>query len=144
MLAGERAAGVASLEFYAGFAAAAQQAISRLRQFLEQAATEGRHVVAYGAAAKGNTLLNACGIDPGLVQYVVDRNPYKQGLVLPGSHLPIHPPERVFETRPDYVLMLPWNLSGEIMRQMRDIEVWGGRFVVPLPSPQVLGGPGRI
>ena len=99
---------------------------------------EGRRVAAYGAAAKGNTLLNHCGIGTDLVEYVVDLNPHKQGRLLPGSRLPVHAPSRLAETRPDYVLILPWNLKDEIVRQLAFIADWGGRFVVASPVTRVL------
>ncbi|MGE0443639.1 MAG: methyltransferase domain-containing protein [Vicinamibacterales bacterium] len=140
-LAEDDAAGVRDVAFYARLAGAARDAVGALRYFLDTAAADGRSVVAYGAAAKGNTLLNAGGIGADRVQYVVDRNPFKQGLFLPGSRLPIHAPERVFKTRPDYLLILPWNFSQEIMQQMLDIKVWGGRFVLPLPTPRIMAGP---
>jgi hypothetical protein len=91
-------------------------------------------VVGYGAPGKGNILLNYCGIRSDLLDYTVDRNPYKQGKFTPGTRIPIHPPERIAETRPDYVLILPWNVKDEIMRQMAHVRSWGGRFVVPIPQ----------
>ena len=97
-----------------------------------------RTIVAYGAAAKGNTLLNYCGIRADLVEYVVDRSPHKQGRYLPGTHLPIHAPEQVVETRPDYLLILPWNLADEITEQMGRVRDWGCRFVIPIPRVAVL------
>src|SRR5262249_24282617 len=97
----------------------------------------GEQVAGYGAPGKGNTLLNYCGIRSDLVAYTVDRNPYKQGKYLPGSHIPIFGPDRITETKPDYVLILPWNLRGEIMQQLSDIREWGGKFVVPIPSVKV-------
>jgi hypothetical protein len=109
-----------------------------LVQFLQFAKENDKRVAAYGAAAKGNTLLNYCGVTSALIEYVVDRNPHKQGLYLPGSHLPIHPPEHVFETKPDYLLILPWNLASEIQESMQGISQWGGRFVIPIPAAEVL------
>ena len=108
-----------------------------LLEFLTRAKTEGRRVAGYGAPGKGNTLLNYCGIGPDLLEYTVDRSPYKQGLYTPGMRIPIGHPERISETRPDYLLILPWNLKDEIMEQMAHIRQWGGRFVVPIPSLQV-------
>jgi hypothetical protein len=105
--------------------------------FLRGARAEGRQVAAYGAAAKGNTFLNYCGIGPELIGYAVDRNPAKQGRLLPGSRLPIHDPARVFETRPDYLVILPWNLTAEIESQMAGIRDWGGRFVTAVPALRV-------
>jgi hypothetical protein len=94
--------------------------------------------VCYGAAAKGNTLLNCSGVGADLIAYTVDRNPHKQGRYLPGSHIPIEHPDRVRETRPDYLLILPWNLTDEIVAQMAHIREWGGRFVVAVPSLRVI------
>ena len=92
----------------------------------------------YGAAAKGNTLLNYCGIRRDFMDYTVDRNPYKQGRFLPGSHIPIYAPEKIDETKPDYVLILPWNLKDEIVDQMSHIRNWGGKLIVPIPKVEVL------
>jgi hypothetical protein len=108
-----------------------------LLEFLTRAKAEGRRVAGYGAPGKGNTLLNYCGIGSDLLEYTVDRNPYKQGLYTPGMRIPIRHPERITETRPDYLLILPWNLKDEIMEQMAHIRQWGGRFVVPIPGLQV-------
>jgi hypothetical protein len=94
--------------------------------------------VGYGAAAKGNTLLNYCGIRNDFIDYVVDKNPHKQGRYLPGTHIPIQPPERVAETRPDFLLILPWNIQHEVVEQMASIRSWGGRFIVPIPEVKVL------
>jgi SAM-dependent methyltransferase len=138
VLADERAAGLDTIAGYGGFDARVAQAKRALVAFLRGARAEGRRVAAYGAAAKGNTLLNTCGVGRDLVEYVVDRSPHKQGLYLPGSRLPIVPPERIRETRPDYLLVLPWNLKEEIMAQCADIRSWGGRFVVPIPRLEVL------
>jgi len=104
-----------------------------LLAYLHDARDRGRRVVAYGAAAKGNTLLNHAGVTTDLIDYVVDRNPHKQGLLLPGSHLPVHDPERLRRDRPDVVLILPWNLRREIVGQLADIRGWGGRFAVAVP-----------
>ena len=109
-----------------------------LRLFLESAGNDGKTVVAYGAAAKGNTLLNYCGVRADQIQYAVDLNPFKQGLLLPGNHIAIHHPDRVALTRPDYLLILPWNLRAEIIGQMAHIRGWGGRFVVPIPAFEIV------
>jgi hypothetical protein len=109
-----------------------------LLAFLGDARGRGQTVAAYGAAAKGNTLLNYCGVDAKLIDYVVDRSPHKQGLFMPGSHLPILAPDRLAQTRPDFVLILPWNLQDEIVNDMADIRDWGGRFVVAVPRLTVL------
>jgi C-methyltransferase C-terminal domain len=94
--------------------------------------------VGYGAPGKGNTLLNYCGIRTDFLEYTVDRNPYKHGKFTPGTHIPIFAPEKIDETKPDYVLILPWNFKDEIVRQMSHIRTWGGQFVVPIPSVQVV------
>ena len=134
----EREAGLDCLSSYSDFAEQVNAVKKGLLKFLSAAKSEKRKTVAYGAAAKGNTLLNTCGIDMQLIEYVVDRNPHKQGRFLPGSHLPICAPERIFETRPDYVLILPWNLKDEIMAEMAGIREWGGHFAVPIPHLEVV------
>ena len=98
----------------------------------------GKTVVGYGAPGKGNTLLNYCGIRTDFVDFTVDRSAYKQGKFLPGTHIPIHHPDRIREARPDYVLILPWNLRDEIVEQLAYIREWGGKFVVPIPEVRVL------
>jgi hypothetical protein len=108
-----------------------------LVEFLLQAAREEKSVAAYGAPGKSATLLHYCGIGKDLIEYTVDRNPHKQGRFLPGTHIPIHHPDRISETKPDYVVILPWNLKDEIMTQLRYIRQWGGRFVVPIPTVTV-------
>ena len=138
VLARERAAGLDSPEAYAGFSERVEAARSGLRAFLERVRGDGRSVVAYGAPVKGNTLLNSSGITRELLPYTVDISPRKQGRFLPGSHLPIHPPARIEEDRPDYVLVLPWTLVDEITSQMASVSAWGGRFVVPVPEIRVL------
>ena len=139
MLAKEKAADLDSMEGYRGYEAEVRKVKRDLLKFLITAREEGKRVAAYGAPAKGNTLLNYCGVRTDLVDYTVDRSPHKQGRFLPGTRIPIHAPERIFETRPDYVLILPWNLKEEIMEQMSGIREWGGRFVVPIPELKVLG-----
>jgi SAM-dependent methyltransferase len=131
----ERAAGLDRPDGYAAFAERVDAVREELLAVLQGARDEGRQVAAYGAPAKGNTLLNFCGIGTELVEYTVDRSPHKQGRFLPGSRLPIHAPEHLFETRPDYVLMLPWNLQREITEQMAGVREWGARFLVPIPMP---------
>jgi SAM-dependent methyltransferase len=137
-LAEERAARLDSLAGYDAFAPRVQNLVRELDRFLETARAQGERVAAYGAAAKGNTLLNAAQVTPEEVGYVVDRNPHKQGRFLPGSHLPILEPDHVRRDQPDYLLVLPWNLRDEITAQMADIREWGGRFVVPVPRVEVL------
>ena len=111
----------------------------KLLEFLDGAKREGKRIVGYGAPAKGNTLLNYCGIGVNYLDYTVDRSPHKQGRFLPGSRIPIAPPEKVKETKPNYLLILPWNLKDEIMGQMEGIREWGGKFVVPIPEVTVHG-----
>jgi SAM-dependent methyltransferase len=122
---------------YRRFAATAIDAKCEILDFFVKAHRAGARIAGYAAAAKGNTLLNYCGISKGLMDYVVDRSPHKQGRILPGSHLPIFAPERVFETKPDYLFILAWNLRAEIETQMQGIRGWGGRFVVPIPKLEV-------
>lgn len=133
----ERAAGLDRLETYQGFAERVRETKRKLLAFLIEAKAAGKTVVGYGAPAKGNTLLNYCGVRTDFLDYTVDRNPHKQGLYLPGTHIPILAPERIAETRPDYLLILPWNLREEIMAQMAYIRDWGGRFAVPIPEVRV-------
>jgi SAM-dependent methyltransferase len=135
----EVADGVASLGRYRDFAETVQRTKRDLLRFLMAAKEEGKTVVGYGAPAKGNTLLNYCGVKTDLLAYTVDRNPHKQNRLLPGTRIPIHDPSMIEATRPDYVLILPWNIRDEVMRQMAVVRSWGGRFVVPLPEVEVLG-----
>jgi SAM-dependent methyltransferase len=134
----EQAFGLSRLETYSSFAERAVETKCALLDFLIDARKAGKRVAGYGAPGKGNTLLNYCGIRSDLLAFTVDRNPYKQGKYLPGSHIPIFAPERIRETRPDYVLILPWNLKNEIMHQLAGIREWGGKFVVPIPHVEVL------
>jgi SAM-dependent methyltransferase len=134
----ERDAGVQSLASYESFAEQVKATKRELLAFLIDAKRGGASIVGYGAPAKGNTLLNYCGIRSDFLDYTVDRSPHKQGRVLPGTHIPIYGPERILETRPNYVLILPWNLKEEVMQQMAAIASWGGRFVVPIPQLTVL------
>ncbi len=141
-LAAECAAGLHELEGYLDFDEQAQQCRYRLLEFLIDAKREGKSVAGYGAPGKGNTLLNYCGIRSDLLPYTVDRNPYKQGKYLPGSRIPIHEPEKIFRDRPDYVLILPWNLKDEIAGQLAEIQDWNGQFVVPIPEVTVFAPEG--
>ena len=138
MRARERAAGLDRIATYDAFAERIKAIKRALLAFLVEAKFAGRRIVGYGAAAKGNTLLNYCGIRDDFLDYVVDISPHKQGLFLPGTHIPIHHPDRVRETRPDYLLVLPWNLKDEIMEQMAFIRDWRGRFVFPIPTVRVV------
>ena len=126
------------LAWYARFGERVRETKRKLLVFLIEKRRAGKQVVGYGAPGKGNTLLNYCGIRTDFLDYTVDRSPHKQGNLLPGTRIPIHAPERIFETRPDYVLILPWNLAEEIAEQMAGIREWGGRFVVPIPEVRVL------
>ncbi len=134
----EVAAGCTDPARLAGFGAEVEATKRALLRFLVDARDGGARVVGYGAPGKGNTLLNYCGIRTDFLDYLVDRNPYKHGRFTPGTHIPIHPVERIDETRPDYLLILPWNLKDEIVRQMRHVADWGCRFVVPIPRLAVL------
>jgi SAM-dependent methyltransferase len=138
MLADEVRAGFDSLARYLSFGPEVQRAKRRLLTFLIRAKEESKQVVGYGAPGKGNTLLNYCGIRTDLLEYTVDRNPYKHGRFLPGTHIPIFHPSRISETRPDYVLILPWNLRDEILEQLAYVRAWGARFVVPIPEVEVI------
>jgi hypothetical protein len=121
------------VERYLSFGEQVAATKRELLGFLIEQKGRGKSLVAYGAAAKGNTLLNYCGVGTDFLDYIVDRSPHKQGLYLPGSRIAIHPPERLRETKPDFVLILAWNLKDEVMESMRFVRDWGGRFVVPIP-----------
>ena len=134
----EIAAGLSTPESYSAFAQRVVRRKRELLHFLIDAADAGKQVVGYGAPAKGNTLLNYCGVGPDLLAYTVDRSPHKQGRFLPGSRIPIFAPEKIVETRPDFVLILPWNLKDEIAAEMSVVSSWGGAFVVPIPEMSVV------
>ena len=138
LLAAEAAAGLGRLEAYRSFGERVIRVKWGLLRFLIDTRESGKSIAAYGAPAKGNTLLNYCGIRTDFLDYTVDRSPHKQGRYLPGTRIPIHAPDRLRETRPDYVLILPWNLKEEIVEQMADVRSWGGRFVVAIPEVRVL------
>jgi SAM-dependent methyltransferase len=138
VLARERAGGLDTVERFRTLGKDIARAREALRAFLTEAHRRGETVVCYGAAAKGNTLLNCSGVGADLIAYTVDRNPHKQGRYLPGSHIPIEHPDRIRDTRPDYLLILPWNLTDEIVAQMAHIRDWGGRFVVAVPSLRII------
>ncbi len=129
----ERFFGLDRVESYSAFDEKVKGIKRNILKFLIEAKSAGKSIVGYGAPAKGNTLLNYCGIRTDFIEYTVDRSPHKQGLYLPGTHIPIYAPSKIRETRPDYVFILPWNLKGEIMEQMGHIREWGGKFVVPIP-----------
>ncbi|BBP78581.1 class I SAM-dependent methyltransferase [Pseudomonas gingeri NCPPB 3146 = LMG 5327] len=138
VLAAELATGVKTAAFYATLAPAAEHIKHGLLRFLLQAKAEGKRVVGYGAAAKGNTLLNYAGVRADLLAWVADANPHKQGKFLPGSRIPVVSPERIEAEKPDYVLVLPWNLLQEVSQQQAVVREWGGRFVVAVPELTVL------
>jgi len=138
VLRAEREAGLTTVAGYAALQKKAETVKSTLLEFLNRCKRDGARVAGYGAPAKATTLLNFCGIGTGLLEYTVDRSPHKQGRWMPGVHIPISAPERIFETKPDYVLILPWNLRDEICEQMAGISAWGGRFVVPIPSLEII------
>src|SRR5215469_1211165 len=134
----EAQAGLDHLDGHRAFAAQVIDTKHRLLDLLIDVRRRGKSVAGYGAPGKGNTLLNYCGIRTDLVEYTVDRNPYKHGKFLPGTHIPIYSPEKIAETRPDYVFILPWNLKDEIVAQLSYVREWGGNFIVPVPRPSIL------
>jgi len=134
----ERACGLDRVETYAGFGEKVRETKRKLLTFLIEVARAGKTVAGYGAPGKGNTLLNYCGIRTDLIDFVVDRNPYKHGKYLPGSRIPIYAPDKIDQMKPDYVLILPWNIKEEIMVQMAHIRSWGGSFVLPIPEVTVV------
>ncbi len=131
-------AGLLRLETYDGFGEQVRETKRKLLEFLIGAKRAGKKIVGYGAPGKGNTLLNYCGIRADFIDFTVDRNTYKQGKFLPGTHLPILAPEAIREARPDYVLILPWNFRDEIVKQLAHVREWGGKLVVPIPEVRVL------
>lgn len=141
VLAEEAAAGLDTIDGYGGFAESVSAIRDDLVRFLLDARRDGKSVVGYGAPGKGNTLLNYCGIRPDLLAYTVDRNPYKHGRFTPGTRIPVYGPERIAADRPDYVLVLPWNLREEISKQLAYVGEWGGRLVFPIPTLQVVDLP---
>ncbi|HVJ16970.1 MAG TPA: class I SAM-dependent methyltransferase, partial [Polyangiaceae bacterium] len=130
--------GYRDMAVYARFEQQVRSTKRKLLSLLIDAKNQGKKVVGYGAPGKGNTLLNYCGIREDLLEFTVDRNPYKQGKFLPGTHIPIHAPERLDQARPDYVLILPWNFKDEIMKQLAHTRDWGARFIVPIPEATVV------
>jgi SAM-dependent methyltransferase len=136
--AAEVRAGLQDPDRYADFRRQVANSKRELIRFLCEAAEANQSVVGYGAPGKGNTLLNYCGIKPDLLEYTVDRNPYKHGRYLPGSRIPVYPPDRIVETKPDFILILPWNLRDEIAAQLEYTREWGARLVVPIPRVEVI------
>jgi hypothetical protein len=138
LLAQEEREGITRLETYARFSGQVQETKRKLLECLIGIKRLGKTICGYGAPGKGNTLLNYCGIRTDFLDYTVDRNPYKQGKFTPGTHIPILAPERIGETRPDYVFVLPWNFQDEIIGQMSFVREWGGRFIVPIPEVRII------
>ncbi|KOF21168.1 SAM-dependent methyltransferase [Ensifer adhaerens] len=136
--ANEEAAGLTRMDTYAKFDARIAAVCQEFRDFLARAKAEGKTVAAYGAAAKGNTFLNVCGVRPGEIAFAVDRNDLKQGKLLPGTHIPVHAPSHLQVAKPDYLVILPWNLTDEIVAQNAAIRDWGGRFVVAIPFVRMI------
>jgi 2-polyprenyl-3-methyl-5-hydroxy-6-metoxy-1,4-benzoquinol methylase len=133
----EQQAGIMDMAYYTAFNEQVMETKRKLLAFLIQAKRDGKRIAGYGAPGKGNTLLNYCGIRTDFLEYTVDRNPYKQGKFLPGTHIPIYSPDRIGETKPDYVMILPWNFKEEILKQMEFIRGWGGKFIVPIPEVKI-------
>jgi SAM-dependent methyltransferase len=138
LLTKEKRAGLDDLKTYQAYTEKVQYTKYQLLEFLISEKKKGKLVVGYGAPAKGNTLLNYCGIHSDLVKYTVDKSPYKQGMFLPGTHIAIHDPSIILADKPDFVLILPWNIKEEVMEAMKAIRSWDGKFVVPIPELQVL------
>lgn len=130
--------GIAQLETYSNFSKQVEKTKRNLLDLLIGLKKKGKTIVGYGAPGKGNTLLNYCGIRTDFIDYTVDRNPYKQGKFLPGTQIPIFHPDKIKETKPDYIMILPWNLKQEIVLQNKYIREWGGKFVIPIPEPEIL------
>lgn len=138
LLERERQAGLDTLEAYEAFSLAVQATKRSLLSYLIRLKKMQQTICAYGAPGKGNTLLNYCGIGTDFIDFAVDRNPYKHGRFTPGMHIPILPVDEIRRVRPDYVLILPWNLKNEIVQQMKDITDWGGKFIVPIPEVAII------
>lgn len=137
LLEKEKSSGLLDLKTYYSFGKKVESTKRKLLQFLIQAKNEGKKIVGYGAPAKGNTLLNYCGIRADFLDYTVDRSPHKQNKYLPGTHIPIKHPDKIKEDKPDYILILPWNIKEEIMGQMSFIRAWGGKYVIPIPELKI-------
>jgi hypothetical protein len=137
LLKREKTAGFDKLETYSHFTEQVKETKRKLLEFLITAKQKGKTIAGYGAPGKGNTLLNYCGIRTDFLEYTVDRNPYKQGKYTPGTHIPIYSPGKIRETKPDYLLILPWNVKDEVMEQVSYIREWGGQFVVPIPEVKI-------
>ncbi|MEO7386429.1 MAG: methyltransferase C-terminal domain-containing protein, partial [Gammaproteobacteria bacterium] len=138
LLRTEIAAGITDLAAYGRFQDRVHATKRRLLAFLVEARNAGKRVAGYGAPGKGNTLLNYCGIGTDFLEFTVDRNPAKQGTWTPGTRIPILDPDAILERRPDFVLILPWNLRDEIVQKMSAVRDWGGQFVVPIPTVEII------
>jgi 2-polyprenyl-3-methyl-5-hydroxy-6-metoxy-1,4-benzoquinol methylase len=138
LLEKEKLFGLENISTYTDFIKNVERVKKKLYEFFKDSKNSGKKIVCYGAAAKGNTLLNYCGIGNNFIDYVVDQNPYKQGLYLPGTHIPIKSPDEIQNTKPDYLVIIPWNLKDEIIEQMKYIRDWGGKFVIPIPEVSIL------
>jgi hypothetical protein len=138
MLEHEDTVGINSFEYYTSFGDKVRNTKWDILQFLSDVKRNGKTIAGYGAAGKTNTLLNYCGIRTDFIDYTVDRNPYKQGKFLPGTHIPIYSPDRIRETKPDYLFVGPWNLASEIIRQTAYIREWGGKWIIPIPAVKVI------
>ena len=138
LLKRERELGFETIEYYAGFGAQVRRTKRKLLSLLIEAKDAGKTICGYGAPGKGNTLLNYCGIGRDFLDFTVDRNPYKHGRYTPGMHIPILPPEAIEQVKPDFLLILPWNLKKEIMEQMSHIGEWGGKFIIPIPEAHIV------
>jgi hypothetical protein len=134
----EAESGLMKIDRYLAFGEAVKEVKRDILDLLISIKREGKSVVGYGAPAKGNTLLNYCGIKTDFIDYTVDLNPFKQNRYLPGSHIPIYPPDKIRETQPDFIFILPWNLKEEIMKQVSYVREWGGKFIIPIPKIQVM------
>jgi len=128
---------VKTLGYYISFSEKVRETKRKLLEFLISTKEQGKSIAGYGAPGKGNTLLNYCGVRSDFLDYTVDRSPYKQNKFLPGTHIPIFDPAKIDETKPDYLLILPWNFRDEVIKQMAHIRSWGGKFVVPIPEVRV-------
>jgi len=138
LLQREREEGLDELETYRQFGERVIETKRKLLEFLIQEKRKGKQIAAYGAPGKGNTLLNYCGIRQDFLDYTVDRNPFKHDKYLPGTRIPIYSPEKIAETKPDYILLLPWNLKEELVQQLQYAREWGAKFIVPIPEVEVL------
>jgi hypothetical protein len=133
----ETAIGFTDVNYYLEFSNRVKSIKRDILDFLIQAKRDDKNIVGYGAAAKGNTLLNYCGIRTDFIDYVVDRSPHKQNQFLPGTHIPVRSPDRIRETKPDYILILPWNIKDEVIEQMSDVREWGCKFVTFIPTVNI-------